>query len=315
MIEVKGLTKRYGPHRAVADASFTVNSGGIVGFLGPNGAGKSTTMNVITGYISASSGMVLIDGDNILEYPERCKGKIGYLPENPPLYDDMTVDEYLQLVSQLKKVPSARIRDQLHTIVERTGLGDVRRRLVGNLSKGYRQRVGIAQALVGEPEILILDEPTSGLDPHQIIEIRDLIRSLRQEHTIVLSSHILPEVSAVCDRFIIIFDGTIVADGSAESLAESYARTPTIVLRVATGKEGALEALEPVAPQADIEVVPSEEPESTQLRISSKEGADLRSDLFFALAEAGVPILALRTDNLTLEDIFLRATVGNGEGA
>ncbi|HOV63557.1 MAG TPA: ABC transporter ATP-binding protein, partial [Spirochaetia bacterium] len=203
MIRAENLTKRYGQHVAIDSLSFNIERGEILGFLGPNGAGKSTTMNILTGYLSATEGNVIVDGLDILEHPEEVKKKIGYLPEQPPIYPDMTVDEYLKFVCDIKKVPRDKKKASMERILELVGIGEVQHRLIKNLSKGYKQRVGLAQALIGNPEILILDEPTVGLDPKQIIEIRNLIKSLREQHTIILSSHILPEVSAVCQRVLI----------------------------------------------------------------------------------------------------------------
>ena len=204
MIEVKNLVKRYGNHLALDNVSFTIEKGEVVGFLGPNGAGKSTTMNIITGYLSSTEGEVLVDGLSVLDNPEKAKQKIGYLPEMPPLYTDMTVNEYLNFVCDLKKVPMSKKAEMITKITKQVRINDVRKRLIRNLSKGYKQRVGIAQALIGDPELLILDEPTVGLDPKQITEVRDLIKDLSEEHTLIISSHILAEVQAVCDRVIII---------------------------------------------------------------------------------------------------------------
>jgi ABC-2 type transport system ATP-binding protein len=219
MIEVKNLTKSYNGNVAVDDISFTVGSGEILGFLGPNGAGKSTTMNILTGYISSTSGTAALDGIDILENPLAAKRKIGYLPEQPPVYLDMTVDEYLSFVYELKKSKLPK-KAHLGEICELVKIADMRKRLIRNLSKGYRQRVGLAQALVGNPPILILDAPTVGLDPKQIIEIRSLVKKLGKNHTVILSSHILPEVQAVCDKVVIMNEGKIVADGTLESLRE-----------------------------------------------------------------------------------------------
>ena len=315
MIEVQNLVKRYGRHTAVDDVSFSVGTGEVVGFLGPNGAGKSTTMNIVTGYLSASSGTVAIDGDNILEAPERCKSRIGYLPENPPLYTDMTVREYLHFVGALKKVPKPQIRSRIDRGLERVGIAEVRDRLIGNLSKGYRQRVGLAQALMGDPELLILDEPTIGLDPHQILEIRSLIQSLGEEHTVILSSHILQEVSAVAKRIIIIHDGRIVADGTPESLSRDFAKEGRIYLRVAGTPQEVQEVLQGLDNIGDLQVAPGDEPESTEVRVTAGDGTDIRTDIFYALARADKPLLQLQSENLSLEDIFLKSTMGSALGA
>ena len=219
MIEVKNLTKRYGQHVALDNVSFAVQKGEIVGFLGPNGAGKSTTMNIITGYLSATDGEAYIDGVNVLENPMAAKQKVGYLPEMPPLYSDMTVDEYLGFVCDIKKIPAAKHNETIAQVAKLARIADVQKRLIKNLSKGYKQRVGLAQALIGNPPVLILDEPTVGLDPKQIIEVRDLVKNLGKNHTVILSSHILQEVQAVCDRLIIISHGHIVATDTPEALS------------------------------------------------------------------------------------------------
>ena len=247
MISVEGVSKRYGQHLAVDDISFRVDAGEVVGFLGPNGAGKSTTMNIITGYLSATAGRVTVDGFDVLEDPDQVKRRVGYLPELPPLYLDMTVREYLRFVARLKKAERSTAAQQQERILELAGIAHVRDRLIKNLSKGYRQRVGLAQALVGSPRVLILDEPTIGLDPHQIIEIRNLIRELGHEHTIILSSHILPEVSAVCDRVIIINRGKLVASDTTENLGKRLHDSSEFRLRVAGSEEAALAALAGVA--------------------------------------------------------------------
>ena len=232
MIEIQNVSKRYGNKYAVKDVTFTINKGEILGFLGRNGAGKSTTMNMITGYISSSAGRILLDGYDILKNPREVKRQIGYLPELPPLYMDMTVDEYLRFCCDIKGVARKYVTKHLNDICELTGLGEVRKRLIKNLSKGYKQRVGLAQALVGNPEVVILDEPTVGLDPKQIIEIRRLIRDLGEDHTVVLSSHILPEVADVCERLVIINNGQIVAQDTLENLTHGIGETYRMTLRV-----------------------------------------------------------------------------------
>ena len=237
MIEVKNLVKRYGNYLAVDHLSFHVDKGQIYGFLGPNGAGKSTTMNIMTGYLASTEGEVLINGMNILEEPEKVKRCIGYLPEQPPLYFDMTVEEYLKFVADLKKIERTKRKEQIEKVMEMTGIADVRQRLIRNLSKGYRQRVGLAQAILGYPEILILDEPTVGLDPKQIIEIRELIRSLSKNHTIILSSHILSEISAVCDYVMIINHGKLIASDTTENLEKMTMGSNTLEMEVKGKKE------------------------------------------------------------------------------
>lgn len=314
MIEVRHLTKRYGAHLAVDDLSFTVESGKIYGLLGPNGAGKSTTMNIITGCLAASEGEVIVNGHDIFEEPVAAKKCVGYLPEIPPVYTDMTVSEYLRFIAEAKDVPAKERKAQLEEILESTGLADVRGRLINNLSKGYRQRVGIAQALVGNPEIVILDEPTVGLDPKQIIEIRDLIRMLGQKHTVILSSHILSEVSAVCDSVMIIAHGRLVANGTPEELTRLFAGDQEIHMELKGSEDavrGALGALENAA-AADIAC----ENGVTRATLRAEHGADIREAVFRACAKANLPILEMHTERASLEEIFLELTQGDGqEGA
>lgn len=314
MIEVRHLTKRYGAHLAVDDLSFTVESGKIYGLLGPNGAGKSTTMNIITGCLAASEGEVIVNGHDIFEEPVAAKKCVGYLPEIPPVYTDMTVSEYLRFIAEAKDVPAKERKAQLEEILESTGLADVRGRLINNLSKGYRQRVGIAQALVGNPEIVILDEPTVGLDPKQIIEIRDLIRMLGQKHTVILSSHILSEVSAVCDSVMIIAHGRLVANGTPEELTRLFAGEQEIRMELKGNEDAvrsALGALENAA-VADI----ASENGVTRATLRPENGADIREAVFRACAKANLPILEMHTERASLEEIFLELTQGDGqEGA
>ena len=308
MIQVTQLSKRYGPHKAVDDVSFTIQKGEIVGFLGPNGAGKSTTMNILTGYLSSSEGDVMIDGQNILENPQEIKAKIGYLPENPPLYMEMTVQEYLKFVCEIKNVSRNETAQRIEYGLETVRITDVRKRLLKNLSKGYKQRVGLAASLMGNPEILILDEPTSGLDPKQIIEIRDLIRELGKDHTVVLSSHILHEVSETCERVLIMNLGKIVADGALDTLARSLADTSELVVRASGSKEEVEKALGRVTGIKTLTISDSPEPAAVDVLIGSEENTDLRKDVFFAFSEARVPILQMRSKNMTLEEVFLHLT-------
>ena len=288
MIEVKHLTKRYGKHTAVDDISFTVQDGCIYGLLGPNGAGKSTTMNMITGYLAPTGGTVAIDGHDIQEEPKEAKACIGYLPEIPPLYTDMTVQEYLLFVSELKgkKKKADRVQDVAQA-VQRAGLQEMEKRLIRNLSKGYRQRVGIAAALLGSPKVIILDEPTVGLDPAQMIEIRNLIHDLGETHTVILSSHILSEVQTICDRVLIIAHGKVAAQG--------------------TPKEQILAAAAKVEGLTDLRVT-AEKGDEVSFTATSTAGADLRAALSKALAEAGCPVVSLTSDTMSLEDIFLQIT-------
>lgn len=315
MIQVENLVKRYGNHTAVDGLSFTVEKGQIYGFLGPNGAGKSTTMNIMTGYIAASSGTVLIDGHDILKEPLKAKKCIGYLPEIPPLYTDMTVWEYLLFVAELKKVPRKERMDHVEKIIEKIKLTQVEDRLIKNLSKGYKQRVGLAQALIGYPEVIILDEPMVGLDPKQIIEMRDLIKRLAKEHTIILSSHILSEVSAICDHIMIIAKGKLVASGSPEELQEKMqakAELEVLVLGEQKQIEKTLQALDMVDAYTFEE---GKEEGSLLIRISAKDNADIRKELSVALSGAGLPILSMNRMEKSLEDIFLEVTEQEPEEA
>ena len=303
MIEVKGLTKRYGANIALDHISFSVEQGTIVGFLGPNGAGKSTTMNIITGYLSASSGSVSVGGHNILEEPSEVKKLIGYLPEIPPLYTDMTVKEYLNFMYDLKKVTLPREK-HLKEICDLVRINEVYGRLIGNLSKGYRQRVGIAQALLGNPPVLILDEPTVGLDPKQIIEIRNLIKNLGRNHTIILSSHILPEVQAVCERVLVINKGRIVADGTPDSLSHNLSSDHRLIVRIEGLEKDVLANIKTLKDLVEVVSYGEKEANVCEYSIEGKPGRDL----FALCSRKGMPILALRNTDLSLEDVFLRLT-------
>lgn len=319
MIEVKNLTKKYGDKEAVKGISFTVNDGEILGFLGPNGAGKSTTMNMLTGYISSTSGQILINGTDILEDPKKAKANIGYLPEIPPIYTDMTVDGYLNFMFDLKKCKLPR-KAHLNDVCNLTKINDVRNRLIRNLSKGYRQRVGLAQALINNPPVLILDEPTVGLDPNQIIEIRSLIKKLGKKHTVILSSHILPEIQAVCDRIIIINKGEVAADGTADDIAKKLTNEHKMTLRIegpthtAADRdtiEKALRGLKNVKyARADME----RERGVYDFDVESKENTDVRRDINALCYKNGWNILMLQLSDLTLEDIFLKITMGENIG-
>lgn len=313
MIEVKNLTKHYGSKKAVSNISFTAHDGQILGFLGPNGAGKSTTMNILTGYLSSTEGQALIDGSDILEDPIGAKRRIGYLPEQPPLYFDMTVDEYLNFVYQLKccKLPK---KSHLNEICEIVKITDVRKRLIKNLSKGYKQRVGFAQALVGNPNVLVLDEPTVGLDPKQIIEIRTLIKRLGKNHTVILSSHILPEVQAVCDRIVVINKGRIVADDNAESLAKNLSADHKLVLHAEGSPEEIKRLLEGIPQMQRVFVNRAVEDRVNEFYLEAKEGADIRRDVFKKLASRNYPILMMRSNELSLEEVFLKLTTGDVYG-
>lgn len=308
MIEVSHLTKRYGSHVAVDDISFTVEKGCIYGLLGPNGAGKSTTMNVITGYLSPTSGTVTINGHDIQEEPQAAKACIGYLPELPPLYTDMTVREYLDFAAELKglKKKADRAAD-VARVCEKTGLQGMESRLIRNLSKGYRQRVGVAAALLGNPAVIILDEPTVGLDPAQMIEIRALIHDLGKSHTVILSSHILSEVQTVCDRVLIISGGKLAAQGIPEELAAKLAAKGVISATAQGSKEKVLEAARRVSGLTDLRVT-AEKGDEVSFTASSTGGEDLRAALSAALVAAGCPVLSLSSQNLSLEDVFLQLT-------
>ncbi len=309
MIKGINLTKRYGKHMAVNAINFTIAKGEIIGFLGPNGAGKSTTMNMITGYIAPSKGQILIDGEDIQEEPERSRGKIGYLPEQPPLYPDMTVKEYLHFAGKLKKCRTPELKRDMEKICDLIGLGDVRPRLIKNLSKGYKQRVGLAQALLGNPPVLILDEPTVGLDPKQIMDIRNLIQTLGKEHTIILSSHILPEVSAVCRRVLIIHRGNIVASDSPENLARDLRGIHSFQLKIKGDKKIIRQALKKEELIEDLRLEPSSEEGVLAAFITAREGQDIRENLFYTLAGARCPILQMRPGSVSLEEIFLNVTM------
>lgn len=308
MIRAEGLTKHFGRIDAVKGIDFHIEKGEIIGFLGPNGAGKSTTMNMITGYLAPSSGRVLIDGVDMVESPEEAKRRIGYLPEQPPLYLDLTVDEYLNFAAEFKKTPRAGRRADLEGIRELVKIDDVRGRVIKNLSKGYRQRVGLAQALIGNPAILILDEPTAGLDPKQIIEIRELIRELGEEHTVVLSSHILPEISATCRRILIIDKGSIVASDTPENLSRRVSGAARLQLLVRGGADEVRSALEGITDLESLSVDAGTEIDAAEAVAEAAEGSDIREDVFRALAAADLPILQMRPMDLSLEDIFLNLT-------
>lgn len=308
MIEVRNLVKKYGNHVAVDHLNFTVEKGKIYGFLGPNGAGKTTTMNMITGYIASTEGDILIDGHNILEEPEKAKKCIGYLPELPPLYQDMTVMEYLKFVAELKSIPKAEIEKNISEVMLTTKLEEMKYRLIKNLSKGYKQRVGLAQALLGYPEIIILDEPTVGLDPKQIIEIRDLIKSLGEKHTVILSSHILSEVSAVCDHVLIIDHGRLVASDSPENLSKVMTGANSLELTVKGSEEEIRKALDIVENIEELIYHESMVKDACDFTVKIAGDQDVRENIFFALAEAKYPILKMQSTNMTLEEVFLKLT-------
>lgn len=304
MIKVENLTKKYGSKTVLDNVSFTINDGEVIGFLGPNGAGKSTTMNIITGYISSNEGSVEIDGIDIMDDPIAYKKKIGYLPEIPPLYVDMTVNEYLEFVCELKKADKACIDD----ILTEVRILNVKNRLIKNLSKGYRQRVGIAQALVGEPEILILDEPTVGLDPQQIIDIRNVISELGKKKTLIISSHILSEISAVCSRVLIIKNGCIVAEDTPDNLSKMISGKNKYIVRIEGGQDETEEILAQVNGIEKFDFKSVEEEGSCDYTIIAKNGVDIRKTLFKAVAEKSKAILMFKNFDISLEDIFISIT-------
>ena len=313
MIELKHVTKRYGAKCAVNDISFTINKGEVLGFLGRNGAGKSTTMNMITGYISASEGQILLDGMDVLEQPREVKRRIGYLPEQPPLYMDMTVEEYLKFVCDIKEVRKKSQKAHLDDLYNLVRITDVRHRLIKNLSKGYKQRVGVAQALVGNPDVVIMDEPTVGLDPKQIIEIRKLIKELGEDHTVVLSSHILHEVADVCERVVIINNGTIVAQDTLENLTRNISDTFRFRLRVAGPEREVYKAIHDIPGARSVDQMGVKEPGTFDFLVESDRNTDIRRPLFTSLSKLGYPILMLRPMDIELEDIFLQLTTDKGE--
>lgn len=310
MIEVKNLTKQYGSKKAVDNLSFTVNDGEILGFLGPNGAGKSTTMNMLTGYISSTSGQALINGVDILDNPMEAKKNIGYLPEIPPLYLDMTVSEYLNFMYDLKKCKLPR-KAHLADVCSLVKITDVYNRMIRNLSKGYKQRVGLAQALIGNPPILILDEPTVGLDPKQIIEIRSLIKRLGKKHTVILSSHILSEIQAVCDHVIIINKGKIAADDTTENLTKNISTDSRLIARIDGNKEEILKMIKTIPGVISVVGDMEREPGIFDYEIEVKDGEDIRRELFKRVVARSWVLLGLKSTEMSLEDIFLKITMGD----
>lgn len=313
MIEVKNLSKSYGGKLAVDNISFTANDGEILGFLGPNGAGKSTTMNIITGYLSCSGGAALINGVDVLEDPIGAKMNIGYLPEQPPLYQDMTVNEYLNFVYGLKRCKMPK-RSHLGEIKALSQIEDVQNRVIRNLSKGYKQRVGLAQALVGNPNTLILDEPTVGLDPKQIIEIRSLIKKLGRNHTVILSSHILPEVQAVCDRIVVIDKGKLIANDTAENLSKNLSADHKLTVRIEGAEKDVKPILRQIPDMVEVRVLRETEKGVFEYELNAKEGADIRREVFKRMAARNMPILYMKGSELTLEEIFLKLTTGDFYG-
>lgn len=308
MIEVQNLTKKYGSHLAVDNLSFQVDQGMIYGFLGPNGAGKSTTMNIMTGYIAATDGTVKINGYDILKEPEKAKKCIGYLPELPPVYQDMTVYEYLKFAAEIKQIKKAERKEQIESVLEQTQTTEVQNRLIKNLSKGYKQRVGLAQAILGEPEVIILDEPTVGLDPKQIIEIRELIRTLSKKHTILLSSHILSEVSAVCDHILIISKGKLVASDTPAGLMTLLKGGKQLEITVLGEKENFENIIREMDAVESFTVENGVNEGELHGFVRFEAEKDIRKELFYRLAAADMPIMSLGLSEKSLEDVFLELT-------
>ncbi len=313
MIEVTELVKRYGSHTAVDGLSFTIEDGKIYGLLGPNGAGKTTTMNILTGYLCANEGTVSVNGYDVLKQPEKAKAQIGYLPEVPPLYEDMTVREYLEFVCELKKVSRERVLSEVERVSAKTGTDTVLDRLIRNLSKGFKQRIGIAQALIGSPAVIILDEPTVGLDPLQIIEIRDLIRELKGEHTVILSSHILSEVSAVCDEILIISKGKLVAKDTAENLSSLSKDRRELHVTVKGSSKQAESVVNGLSGIASYTATDCDA--GADLVITQDEDTDIREDLFYRLADAKLPILSMHQTHASLEEVFIELTTEEAKEA
>lgn len=308
MIEVKHLTKRYGNHTAVSDLSFSIEKGRIYGLLGPNGAGKSTTMNIMTGCLAATEGEVKIGGYDIFEQPKQAKKLIGYLPEQPPVYPDRTPKEYLTFVARAKGIPSSEVKQAVARAMEETQITHVADRLIRNLSKGYQQRVGIAQAVLGNPEIIILDEPTVGLDPLQIIEIRELIQSLGKERTVILSSHILSEVQAVCQTILIISQGKLVACDTPDNLERLFVGKTTVYLQAEGSENRVREILSGVKGVDAVDLQQTEQVCSVRVEVKAGQEDSICRDLFFAFSKAGCAIVEMRTEKASLEDVFMELT-------
>ena len=311
MIEVRGLTKKYGDNTVVNGISFVIESGKIYGFLGPNGAGKSTTMNMITGCLAPTDGEILVDGISIFDDPIGVKRKVGYLPENPPVYPDMTPEEYLTFVASAKGLRGRELNEQVISVMDETNILPMKDRLIKNLSKGYRQRVGIAQAMLGDPQVIILDEPTVGLDPKQIIEIRNLIRTLGKDHTVILSTHILQEVQAVCDRIIIINKGKVVADELTENINRAVDGSRRFRATIAGPQRDVLNMLKNRPDISYAEMLDARDGDAYTYMIEAARGVDMRKGLFHALAERGWPLMGLEGMGMSLEDVFISIVDGS----
>ena len=305
MIDVRGLTRYYGEKRAISDVTFHVNKGEVLGLLGPNAAGKTTTMRILTCYMPPTSGTAVVGGYDIFDQSLEVRRITGYLPENPPLYTDMTVEDYLNFVSKIKGVPGDRINKEVDTVIEKASIGDVRKRIIGKLSKGYKQRVGLAQSLINNPQIVILDEPTVGLDPKQIIEIRQLIKNLGGDHTVILSSHILPEIEQTCERVVIINEGKVVAEDTVENLTNRMHGVQRINLQVEGSEEAIKQALQPIG---DIQKLEFNAKGNNISEVIVETPKDVRKELAKAIVNSGLGLLELSTERFTLEEIFLHLT-------
>lgn len=312
LIQIENLVKKYGQQTVLNGINLTVNEGEILGLLGPNGAGKSTTMNILTGYISATDGNIEVDGLNILKEPKKVKKKIGYLPEIPPLYMDMTVEEYLLFASKIKGINRKDIKNSIVKVIDLVKINNYRNRLIKNLSKGYKQRVGLAEAIIGNPEILILDEPTVGLDPKEIIEIRSLVKELGKTHTVILSSHILSEVSAICDRVVIINKGEIVASGTPYELSKRLIYNNKLLLRIKEKGKNTEKILQEIRGIQNIKIQGTVENGTIDILVESKQNEDIREEIFFKLSKAEIPILMMKPLDLSLEEVFLQVTNEGG---
>jgi len=305
MVEVKNLTKKYGSRTAIDNLNFTINAGEIVGFLGPNGAGKTTTMNIMSGFIAASAGDVKINGIDIVDEPERAKSNIGYLPDTPPLYGEMRVIEYLNFVADIKGVRKNR-KQMLENIMEQVNILSESRRLIRTLSRGYRQRVGLAQAMIGEPKVIIMDEPTTGLDPKQIIEMRDVIKNLGKKHTVILSSHIMQEVNAVCERVLIINNGKIAAQGTTENLSQGLHSGGQTLIRTKGNATQIEQALRLIPQLSNITQEPQKEHGTIEFLVTAD--SDIREEIFLCMAKNNFPILQMKPKEFSLEEVFLSVT-------
>lgn len=314
MLEVQNVSKLYANQRGVDNVDFTMNRGEIVGFLGPNGAGKTTTMRMITGYLNPTKGQITIDGLKMNDHPRKVRGKIGYLPETPPLYPEMSVQSYLSFIADLRDVSPREKKARIGEVIEKLGLQGRERQIIRSLSKGYKQRVGLAQAILHKPDLLVMDEPTSGLDPNQIIEIRQLIKELGENHTVLLSTHILPEVNAICNRVLIIHQGKIVLDGKTNQLSSTMNERFGVQLEVRGPKQAIMKELKALAHVKSVEEVAKEETDeqhneqSVQLQVIGKDMTDIREAIFYRLSELKYPIIGMRKESLSLEDIFIKLT-------